>query len=91
MCVLEALGSALPVVTTDVGEVARVVKPGITGELVAVHDADTLAGAIERCRENVEAYRGDPCLAAVQNYTPQKVLAPIYENYRRLAAESGSR
>ncbi len=89
MCVLEALGSGLPVVTTDVGEVARAVKSGVNGEIVSEHDPNALANAIMRCRENIETYRGEPCLSAVQQYTPEKVLAPIYENYRRLAAQSG--
>jgi glycosyltransferase involved in cell wall biosynthesis len=35
MCVLEALGCGIPVVSTRVGEIARVVRPGVTGELVA--------------------------------------------------------
>ena len=85
--VLEALGSGLPVVSTDVGEVARVVHPGINGELVSVHDADSLVCAIRHCRESIERYRGKPCTDAVQDFTPAKVLRPIYENYRRLAAK----
>jgi len=89
MCVLEALGSGLPVVTTDVGEVARAVTSSVNGEIVAEHDANALANAIMHCRENIARYRGDPCLSAVQQFTPEKVLAPIYENYRRLAAQSG--
>lgn len=89
MCVLEALGSGLPVVTTNVGEVARVVKSGVNGEIVNTHCADDLARAIVNCRERAESYRGEPCSLAVQQYTPRKVLAQIYENYRRLAAVSG--
>lgn len=85
ICVLEALGSGLPVVSTDVGEVARVVRPEINGALVARHDAEALANAIAQCRRNIEQYRGKPCSDAVQDYTPQKVLKPIFENYRRLA------
>lgn len=91
MCVLEALGSGLPVVTTNVGEVARVVKPGVNGEIVPVNDADALAEAIVRCQSNIDKYRDEPCLSAIQQYVPQKVLAPVYENYRRLAAEYGDR
>lgn len=85
MCVLEALGSGLPVVSTDVGEVARVVQPRINGELVSEHDAETLANAILQCRNHIEQYRGKPCSDAIRDYTPQKVLQPIFENYRRLA------
>jgi glycosyltransferase involved in cell wall biosynthesis len=75
ICVLEALGSGL-----------RVVRHGINGELVSTHDAGSLASAIRQCRENIKRYRGKPCTDAVQDFTPAKVLRPIYENYRRLAA-----
>jgi glycosyltransferase involved in cell wall biosynthesis len=88
MCVLEALGSGLPVVTTNVGEVSRVVLPQINGELVTIHSAEALANAITRCRENIRQYRGKPCTEAVTNFTPQKVLTPIYENYRDLASRA---
>ena len=90
ICVLEALGSGLPVVSTNVGEVPRVVRPGINGELVSVHDADSLADAIRHCRENIKHYRGKPCTDAVQDFTPANVLRPIYENYRRLATNPAS-
>jgi glycosyltransferase involved in cell wall biosynthesis len=86
--VLEALGSGLPVVSTDVGEVARVVHPGINGELVSIHEADPFAAAVSKARENIERYRGSPCTDAVREFTPAKVLKPIYENYRRLAAKA---
>jgi glycosyltransferase involved in cell wall biosynthesis len=83
--VLEALASGLPVTSTAVGEVPRAVHPGVNGELVSGHDADSLAGAIEKCRENAGRYRGDPAVRSIQDFTPGKVLQPIYENYRRLA------
>lgn len=83
--VLEALGSGIPVAATDVGEVARVVRPGVNGELVASQDPGSIARAIRTCRENISRYRGRPCRDAVQPYTPQQVLRPIYDNYRRLA------
>ncbi|HZD53964.1 MAG TPA: glycosyltransferase, partial [Woeseiaceae bacterium] len=83
--VLEALGTGLPVAATDVGEVSRVVRSGINGELVAAQDAGSLANAIRVCRGNVGRYRGRPCVETVRAYTPQYVLAPIYDNYRRLA------
>ena len=86
MCVLEALGTGLPVVTTDVGEVRRVVRNNVNGRVVQEHSAQALSEAIANVLENHESLYGMPCLQAVGDYTPQRVLAPIYDNYRRLAA-----
>ena len=88
ICVLEALASGLPVVSTDVGEISRAVLPGVNGELVAEHEPQVLADAMQNCIRNVDLYRGTPCLDAVEPFSPQTVLRPFYENYRRLAASS---
>jgi glycosyltransferase involved in cell wall biosynthesis len=85
MCVLEALGCGLPVVSTDVGEVNRVVRDGVNGEIVSTHDVESFANAILRCIGRSDQYRGEPCVAAIQDFTAQKVLEPIFENYRKLA------
>lgn len=47
LSVLEALASGLPVVATDVGDVARVVIPGKTGALAEPQDPSSLADALE--------------------------------------------
>jgi glycosyltransferase involved in cell wall biosynthesis len=86
ICVLEALATGLPVATTDVGEVRRVVKPGVNGEICETRNADALAAAIGTCLTNAAAFRGPPCTAAIEPYSPPAVLEPIYENYRRIAA-----
>jgi glycosyltransferase involved in cell wall biosynthesis len=88
ICVLEALGSGLPVVAMDVGEVARVVMPAINGELVTLHDPHHFAEGMTNCLNNAERYRGQASSNAVMEFTPEKVLSPIYENYRRLAGKT---
>ena len=85
MCVLEALGCGIPVVTTRVGEVERVVMPGINGEILPAAVAQSLAQTLERCLAQAASYRGEACLAAVSEFVPKKVLQPVYEQYRRLA------
>ncbi|MGH2579015.1 MAG: glycosyltransferase family 4 protein, partial [Actinomycetota bacterium] len=45
MSVLEALGSGLPVATTDVGEVRRVVRPGVNGEIAGSRSVEDLVRA----------------------------------------------
>jgi glycosyltransferase involved in cell wall biosynthesis len=46
--ILEAMRTGLPVVATDVGGVAEAVKDGITGLLVPVGDASSLAHALTK-------------------------------------------
>jgi glycosyltransferase involved in cell wall biosynthesis len=83
--VLEALGSGLPVVATKVGEIPRVVKSGVNGELVDVHEPDSVAKAMMLCLENLSEYRGEPSWRSAMDFTPKSVLKNIYSNYRRIA------
>lgn len=85
MCVLEAMGCGLPVATTDVGEVRRVVRPGRNGEITKNRTIKGLTEAILLCIDNIEKYRGKPSLEIAAEYVPEKILAPIYDNYRHLA------
>ena len=87
MALLEALGCGLPAAVTDVGEVRRVVKSGINGELAASGDETAFAGALSRVLDNATAWRGQPAYLAVEEFQPAKVLAPAYENYRQLGEE----
>jgi glycosyltransferase involved in cell wall biosynthesis len=90
MSVLEALGCGVPVVTTRVGEVERVVHHGVNGQLVEEHSPSAFARAVLRLLSHRDAYRGEPCTDAVGDYTPGQVLAPVYQNYRALAQQGGN-
>lgn len=48
LSVLEAMAAGLPVVATDVGDVARAVDDGTTGHVVPVRNPEKLADALER-------------------------------------------
>jgi glycosyltransferase involved in cell wall biosynthesis len=91
MSVLEALGSGLPVATTDVGEVRRVVRPGVNGEIAGSRSVEDLVRAVADCLDRLDTYAGAPCTDAVADYVPHKVLAPVYETYRALAARAQER
>ncbi len=88
MCVLEALGSGVPVVSTDVGEVRRVVKDGINGRVVNERSETALADAIIQALDKIDGFAGSPCLDAVDDFTPEKVLQPIFASYRDLARKA---
>jgi glycosyltransferase involved in cell wall biosynthesis len=51
LAVIEALAAGRPVVASDVGGVAEVVRDGVTGRLVPPRDAPALAAAIEEMLE----------------------------------------
>ncbi len=88
MAVIEALACGLPVATTQVGEVGRVVENKVCGRIALEHSPDALSESIAWCVDNLDRISGNPCINAAANFSPSKVLEPIYENYRQLAAES---
>jgi len=85
MALLEGLGSGLPVVTTDVGEVRKVVSDR-SGAVVVEHAPEPFSLALDSVLNRLQEVSGRPCVDAILNFQPAKVLEPIYENYRRLGA-----
>jgi len=85
MSLLEAMGCGIPVVSTDVGEVRRVIRPGVNGEIASARSEAELASALSSCLDRLPMYTGRPALEAVSRYVPEIVLAPVFENYRKLA------
>ena len=84
-CVVEALGCGLPVVSTDVGEVARVVHQGTNGFIVSEHSPEALADCMLKVANDLNTLSGKPCLDAVRDYTAPLILEKIYNTYRMLA------
>lgn len=78
MCVLEALACGLPVVTTDVGEVRRVVLKGSSGEVVTSCEPTDIAQALVTVLRQPQVYNRENCVRSVDDYTPLKVLASVY-------------
>lgn len=84
MAMLEALGSGLPVATTDVGEVRQVVFEGVNGAIAADRSEQGFAACLGAVIEHRLRLRGAPALRAVQRFQPAQVLAPVFDNYRQL-------
>ncbi len=79
MAINESLASGCPAVGFDVGDIRRVVAPQRSGEIVSKRGADTLAEAIVEVLNHKHRYTQENCLEAVADFTPAKVLAPLYE------------
>ena len=86
ICVLEALGSGLPVVSTDVGEVKRVIKNGFSGEVVYSFTPQDIARSLGKVLNNPDVYKSENCVSCILEYTPERVLKPVYEQMRKLNA-----
>jgi len=84
--VIEALASGIPVVSTNVGEVWRVVKDNYSGLLVPEHNDSKIAKAIIKVLKNKKEFNSDNCLNAVKDYRIDVVLNNIYEIFRNLAS-----
>jgi len=87
IAVLEALATGVPVVSTNVGEMRRIVQDGVNGCLSASRTAASLSDAMLRSLSGLQDMRGRPCEASVEPYHPEKVLGQIYDNHRRQVQE----
>ena len=88
MALLEALGCGLPAAVTDVGEVRRVLHPGVNGAIAADRAAEAFAAALTDVLAHAHLWRGAPALAGVAPFRPADVLAPVYARYRELGRDA---
>jgi glycosyltransferase involved in cell wall biosynthesis len=82
---LEALASGLPVVTTPVGTVGRVVAGDDCGAIIQPVTGDGVARAIARTLARDPGEIGAAAIRAVAPYRARAVLPQLYEDARRLA------
>jgi len=77
--ILEAMGCGLPVVSTRVGEVSRVIKNGFSGEIIDSFHAKEIAVGLRKILAAPSVYSRENCLASIQDFVPSKVLKPVFK------------
>lgn len=89
--VLETLGSGRPVAAIHLPQLASVIKPGVSGALVARSDnsddmADRLSDAFVELHQAITAGTLTPEGVAneIRDFKPEVQLAKCYENHRKL-------
>jgi len=86
--VLEALACGLPVVTTDVGGVAEIVRPGLDGLLVPFGDALALAAALGTALER--SWDRESMTAHSSRRTWARAAEEVYAELSVIQAEHGN-
>jgi glycosyltransferase involved in cell wall biosynthesis len=86
MCVLEALNSGLPVVSTDVGEVKFIVKSNFSGEIAESPEPGEIALRMRKVTSSPSMYTKENCVKSVEEYSPENSLKGLYSTVRVLGA-----
>ena len=81
----EALASGVPVVTTRVGEIARIVDASGAGRVVDDVGPEPLARAMDDILASSAATARELAVQAAAPYSAPSILAPVYEYQRELA------
>ena len=84
MCLLEALACGTPAVSTSVGEVKKIIKSGITGEVVENYKPSSISHAMFQVISNPKIYNRENCISIASYFSPEKVLTPLYNSIESL-------
>ncbi len=82
----EALATGLPIVTTPVGEIGRIVAESGSGAVANDHSPAALARAIDAVLRGPAGDLRAGAIAAAEPYSAERVLAGLYADQRELAS-----
>lgn len=87
--VWEAMAMALPVVSTDVGDVARYLHDGETGFIVRVGDESAIADRVAQLLSDpsLRSHMGEAAREAAQEFRPKKIALLTLGLYRLVIAK----
>jgi glycosyltransferase involved in cell wall biosynthesis len=88
--ILEAMSYGKPVISTNVGGIPEIVKPGFNGWLFQPGDRAALNGIIREVLENKGLLKqyGNNSLKVARDYTPESVLHSLENLYRQLLSRN---
>ncbi len=84
--ILEAMSYGKPVISTYVGGIPEIVKPGFNGWLFKPGDQEALNNILKEAMENKALLRqyGNNSLSISKNYTPESVFQSLNDLYTQL-------
>lgn len=84
--VLEAMAHGKPVISTNVGGIPEIVKPGFNGWLFQPGDHQALNTILREAMDNKDLLKqyGDNSLSLSKNYTPESVFQSLNELYKKI-------
>ena len=82
--VLEALACGIPVVTTNAGEVNKIVRKNFSGFVSENRDPEVICDLAIKVLRHQENFKTENCVNSIKDYTAENVLNKIYSDYEKL-------